>query len=202
VQTLHVQDNLIGQISRSLQSGDGEPSLELLHNLKELVYSGGSNARDAFIPFINERQAAGHPVSLTDHSLLLFWKPWSQCVEKMKVFFVYSSPKLNRTLVLVDEPIWYTCVRSFVDPVPTEDLPPCRLTSKWPGSLLLEPAWHTMLSMDFQKWLRMHRPGLVMLKPASETVKDNYDFKQLFYWLKDNKWVGSPVLSTDYPLMH
>jgi hypothetical protein len=72
VQTLHVQGELVGKISRSIQSDDGEPPLELLPNLKELGYSEGSNARDAFTPFMNERQAAGHPVSLTmvDH------KPW------------------------------------------------------------------------------------------------------------------------------
>jgi hypothetical protein len=71
VKTLHVQDELVGNISRSLQSDYGEPSLELLPNLKELGYSGGSNARDAFTPLIDERQAAGQPVSLTmvDHSV-------------------------------------------------------------------------------------------------------------------------------------
>jgi hypothetical protein len=76
VQTLHVHDELVGKISCSLQSNNQEPSQGLLPNLKELGYSGGSNAWDAFTPFINEQQAAGHPVSLTmvDHSVS--WKPW------------------------------------------------------------------------------------------------------------------------------
>jgi hypothetical protein len=71
VQTLHVQDELIDRVSHSLQSDDGEPSLELLPNLKELGHSGGGNARDAFTPFIDERQASGQSVSLTmvDHSV-------------------------------------------------------------------------------------------------------------------------------------
>jgi hypothetical protein len=76
VQTLHVEDELVSNISRSLQSDDDELSLELLPNLKELGYSGGSNARDAFTPFINERQAAGHPVSLTMVDHLEFLKRW------------------------------------------------------------------------------------------------------------------------------
>jgi hypothetical protein len=62
--TLHVKNELVGEISRSLRSEDGELPLELLHNLEELSYSGG-NVGDAFFPFINERQATGHPVHLT-----------------------------------------------------------------------------------------------------------------------------------------
>jgi hypothetical protein len=58
-----------------------------------------------------------------------------------------------------------------------------------------------MLPMKFQEWVRVNGIGKVMLGPASEAVKDKDDFKQLLDWLKDNKWVGSPVLSTDYPLM-
>ena len=62
---LRVQDELIGKLARSLQAEDGEPPLELLPNLKEVQYSGGDDVRVAFIPFIDERQVAGHPVKLT-----------------------------------------------------------------------------------------------------------------------------------------
>jgi hypothetical protein len=62
--TIHVQDNLVSKIFHSLSSDDGEPPLELLPNLEEVGYSGGSDARDAFTAFLNERQVAGHPVSL------------------------------------------------------------------------------------------------------------------------------------------
>ncbi|KAI0249399.1 hypothetical protein BJV78DRAFT_703185 [Lactifluus subvellereus] len=70
LKTLHVQNDLVGKLSRSLRTDDGEPPLELLPNLNEVGYSGGDDARDAFTPFINERQEAGHPVNLTmvDHS--------------------------------------------------------------------------------------------------------------------------------------
>jgi hypothetical protein len=64
LKTLHVQNSLAGRLSRSLQVDDGESPVELLPNLKELGYSG-DDARDAFIPFIDERQVAGHPVNLT-----------------------------------------------------------------------------------------------------------------------------------------
>ena len=62
---LRVPYKLIGKVAPSLQAEDGEPPLELLPNLKEVVYSGGDDARDAFTPFMDERQVAGHPVNLT-----------------------------------------------------------------------------------------------------------------------------------------
>jgi hypothetical protein len=64
VKTLSLQGDLVGTISRSLQSDDGEPPLEVLPCLKEVGYSGGSDARHAFTAFLNERQAGGRPVSL------------------------------------------------------------------------------------------------------------------------------------------
>ena len=64
LKTLHVENPLAGRLSRSLQVDDGESPVELLPNLKELGYSG-DDARDAFTPFIGERQVAGHPVNLT-----------------------------------------------------------------------------------------------------------------------------------------
>jgi hypothetical protein len=75
LKTLHVQNELVERIAHSLQTDDGEPPLELLPNLKELRYSGGDDARDAFTPLIDERQAAGHPVNLTmvDSSEFLYW---------------------------------------------------------------------------------------------------------------------------------
>ncbi|KAI0247549.1 hypothetical protein BJV78DRAFT_909858 [Lactifluus subvellereus] len=73
LKTLHVQNELVGKLARSLRSDDGEPPLELLPDLNEVGYSGGDDARDAFTPFIDERQVAGHPVNLTmvDHSVFL-----------------------------------------------------------------------------------------------------------------------------------
>jgi hypothetical protein len=62
--TFLVQGDLINKIFRSLPSNHGEPPLELLPNLEEVGYSGDSNAWDAFTTFLNERQVAGHPVSL------------------------------------------------------------------------------------------------------------------------------------------
>ncbi|KAI0252900.1 hypothetical protein BJV78DRAFT_1197530 [Lactifluus subvellereus] len=64
LRTLHVQDELVWELSQTLQSNGREPPTELLPNLKELVYSGG-DARSAFTPFLNQRQVARHPVSLS-----------------------------------------------------------------------------------------------------------------------------------------
>jgi hypothetical protein len=63
VKVLQVKADLVRVLSRSLHSGDGESPLELLPHLEELTDSGGEIA-DAFTPFIDERQAAGHPVGL------------------------------------------------------------------------------------------------------------------------------------------
>lgn len=64
VKTLRVHNGLVRDLSRSLQSDDGESPLELLPELKELVYSAGSDATDAFTAFIDARQIAGRPVAL------------------------------------------------------------------------------------------------------------------------------------------
>jgi hypothetical protein len=71
--SIHVQDELVGRIFLSLlPSGNGEPLLELLPNLEEVGYSGESDALEAFTAFLNERQVAGHPVTLrmVDRSVL------------------------------------------------------------------------------------------------------------------------------------
>jgi hypothetical protein len=66
VKTLHVKKELIGGVSQSLRSKDGEQPLELLPNLKHIGYSGCLDSHvHLFMPFINERQAAGHPVNVS-----------------------------------------------------------------------------------------------------------------------------------------
>jgi hypothetical protein len=65
VKTLHVQDNLVTGISRSLRSEGEEQPLELLPNLKKVGYFVGNDARDALAALLHEREAAGHPVSLS-----------------------------------------------------------------------------------------------------------------------------------------
>jgi hypothetical protein len=62
VKILHVEKELVGGLSHSLRSRDGEMPLEVLPNLLELQYSGGIDLGDVLYPFITERQAAGHPV--------------------------------------------------------------------------------------------------------------------------------------------
>jgi hypothetical protein len=68
VKALRVETNpeIIGRLSHSLRTEDGELPLELLPNLKELRYSQ-SYVADAFMPFTNERQAGGHPVRLVQN---------------------------------------------------------------------------------------------------------------------------------------
>ena len=65
VKVLYVAEELIGQLSQSLPLEDGEDPLELFPELKELVYFKKGDAGDMFTSFINARQIAGHPVTLT-----------------------------------------------------------------------------------------------------------------------------------------
>jgi hypothetical protein len=64
VTTLTVPANLIGQLSRSLQSNDGEAPMVLLPELKVLSYPASDDTNDAFAAFIDARQNAGHPVAV------------------------------------------------------------------------------------------------------------------------------------------
>lgn len=63
VKTLRVHHSLIGEVSRSLVL-EGEPSLEILPELTELVCPQGSVDDKTFAQFVREREIAGRPVSL------------------------------------------------------------------------------------------------------------------------------------------
>ena len=64
VKSLLVDHGLVGEIPRSLQSDDGEFRTELLPELRELSDSA-SDDDETFTAFVNARQNAGHPVTLT-----------------------------------------------------------------------------------------------------------------------------------------
>ena len=62
-ETLCVHKGLVGDVSRPLRS-DGEQSIALLPELKELVCPIGSVEDKSFAPFIHYREVAGQPVTL------------------------------------------------------------------------------------------------------------------------------------------
>jgi hypothetical protein len=76
VKTLIIDGNLVGQLSRALQPGEGESPTDMLPELQELRELRESDKPDelphpaigtsqiAFAPFINARQKAGHPVAM------------------------------------------------------------------------------------------------------------------------------------------
>ena len=64
VKTLHIEDGLVGELSRSLRLEDGEHPLDLLPELQELTYLGSDNNNNVFTPFIDARQSEGRPVTL------------------------------------------------------------------------------------------------------------------------------------------
>jgi hypothetical protein len=64
VKTLLVDDELVGQLSRSLQSSAGESPTELLPELQELSYYSTDASHGAFAQFIEARQKAGRPVTV------------------------------------------------------------------------------------------------------------------------------------------
>jgi len=65
VKTLRFEDGLVEELSRCLQLEDGELPLELLPELQELTCLGSGDAGDAFTSFVDSRQNAGHPVTLS-----------------------------------------------------------------------------------------------------------------------------------------
>ena len=65
VKTLRVDNGLAKELSRSLRLGEGEHPLELLPELQELTYFGSGDTGSPFASFIDARQNAGHPVTLT-----------------------------------------------------------------------------------------------------------------------------------------
>ena len=68
MKTLRVDDGLVKELSCSLRPDDGEYPLDLLPELQDLTYSGSSDTGNAFTPFIDARQNAGHPVTLVRSS--------------------------------------------------------------------------------------------------------------------------------------
>jgi len=72
VKTLQVDKDLVGQLSRSLQSDDGESVLEMLPELKELSYLAPRDIGDAFGAFVDARLNAGCPVALVRRRTRLF----------------------------------------------------------------------------------------------------------------------------------
>ena len=66
VKTLLVEDELVEQVSRALQPGDGESPTKLLPELQVLAYprSGASRTFAPFIQFFDARQKAGRPVTV------------------------------------------------------------------------------------------------------------------------------------------
>jgi hypothetical protein len=67
VQTLRVHKGLVRKVTGSLRS-DGEPLLELLPELKDLICPSGSVEDKSFAPFIHDREVAGQPVKLIGES--------------------------------------------------------------------------------------------------------------------------------------
>ncbi len=64
VKTLRMDWALVEQLSRSLQPSEGESPTELLPELQELSYSAFGFSFDAFTPFVDARQKAGHAVTV------------------------------------------------------------------------------------------------------------------------------------------
>ena len=66
IKTIFVDDELVGQVSRALQPGEGESPAESepFPELEELSYSATASTLNVFTPFIDSRQKAGRPVTI------------------------------------------------------------------------------------------------------------------------------------------
>jgi hypothetical protein len=87
VKTLRVHVGLVAELSRSLRS-DGEPPLEILPELKELVCPVGTVGDNTFAAFIHDREGAGQTVSVIEeafpvgqHTYMFASSTGSTCVE-------------------------------------------------------------------------------------------------------------------------
>ena len=67
VKTVRVHKGLVGEVSRSLRL-DGEPPLDLLPELNELICPKGSRDNRTFAAFIHEREVAGQPINLIEEA--------------------------------------------------------------------------------------------------------------------------------------
>jgi hypothetical protein len=67
VKTLHVHKGLVAELSRSLRL-DGEPPLEILPELKELVCPVGTIDDNTLAAFTHDREVAGQPVNLIEEA--------------------------------------------------------------------------------------------------------------------------------------
>ena len=72
LKTLRVSTGLVREVSNALQSRDGESSIELLPELRELACSWNDYTYSSFAPFIAARQSAGCPVTLVHLQIPLF----------------------------------------------------------------------------------------------------------------------------------
>ena len=68
VKTLRIAKGLVEELTRCLESDDGEPPLEVLPELQELTYSGSGDTNDVFTSLIDARQNAGRPLTLVRRS--------------------------------------------------------------------------------------------------------------------------------------
>jgi hypothetical protein len=68
VKTLRIAKGLVEELTRCLESDDGELPLEVLPELQELTYSGSGDTSDVFTPLIDARQNAGRPLTLVRRS--------------------------------------------------------------------------------------------------------------------------------------
>ena len=64
VKTLCIRNVVVKDLSRWLESEDGEPPLELLPDLQEIEYYGRGDTGNAFASFIDARRNAGRPVTV------------------------------------------------------------------------------------------------------------------------------------------
>jgi hypothetical protein len=65
VKTLRIAEGLVEELSLCLQLEDGQLPLELLPELEELTYAGSGGIGDAFTSFVDARQNADRPITIT-----------------------------------------------------------------------------------------------------------------------------------------
>jgi hypothetical protein len=124
VKTLHVDNGIVKELSRSLRLGDEEHTMDLLPQLQELTYSASGNAGDAFTSFIDVRRNAGRSVTLVCTTPTMRGALWSLQYSYLSLEsenFVRGGRKRSRLPPPTQQFAPRTSYRKFSPPLPIRD---------------------------------------------------------------------------------
>ena len=95
VKILHIEYELVEEISRCLRPDDGDLPSDLFPELQELRYFGVGYADDAFTSFIDARRIAGRPITVVRRRIILDTSSSTSSYETISTFGSGSESNLD-----------------------------------------------------------------------------------------------------------